>query len=205
MGRHAANPVELRLVEEWLTEAARRYNGAEIRIDPWQGIGMAQRLRSSGLRVREYTFSSQSVSRLAVTLHTMIRDHRLALPDDEALVDELGNVRLRETSPGVLRLDHDPDRHDDHAIALGLAVHTLVERRESADWSHLFYSIRCPACEATVPESSVQCPKCSAPLEPPTPTPPSENVWASVYGTTKALEPRHVWRCRQRRAATRLV
>ena len=96
---------------------------------------MRQRFAAAGLRVREYAFSSQAARRLAVTLHTMIRDHRLALPDDEALVDELGNVRLRETSPGVLRLDHDPDRHDDRGDRAGLAVHALAERPESADWS----------------------------------------------------------------------
>jgi len=35
---------------------------------------------------------------------------------------------LRETSPGVRRMDHDPDKHDDWAIALALAAHRLLER-----------------------------------------------------------------------------
>jgi hypothetical protein len=56
----------------------------------------------------------------------------LRLPDDEALLDELANVRLRETSPGVMRMDHDAGRHDDRAIALALAAHRLVERGESS-------------------------------------------------------------------------
>jgi hypothetical protein len=33
-----------------------------------------------------------------------------------------------ETSPGLLRVDHDPDRHDDRAVALSFAVVPLVER-----------------------------------------------------------------------------
>ena len=38
------------------------------------------------------------------------------------------NVRLQETAPGVYRIDHDPDRHDDRVISLALVVHRLVER-----------------------------------------------------------------------------
>ena len=46
-------------------------------------------------------------ARLALQL---IREHALALPDDPDLLDELRNVRLREASPGVFRLDHDRGR-----------------------------------------------------------------------------------------------
>ena len=69
--------------------------------------------------------------RLASTLFRLLRDRHVALPDDEELLDELANVRLRETSPGVLRMDHDPDKHDDRAIAVALAAFTLVERPPS--------------------------------------------------------------------------
>jgi hypothetical protein len=51
------------------------------------------------------------------------------LPDDPELRDELANVRLRETSPGVYRIDHDQGRHDDRAIALGLAAFYLMRGR----------------------------------------------------------------------------
>jgi len=43
------------------------------------------------------------------------------------LLDELAHVRLRESSPGVYRLDHDSGRHDDRAVALALAVTTLLQ------------------------------------------------------------------------------
>jgi phage FluMu gp28-like protein len=99
-----------------------------VLIDPWQAVGLGQRLSRRGVRVNEYTFSAQSVGRLASTLFRKLRDHQVALPDDEELLDELANVRLRESSPGVLRMDHDPDKHDDRAIALALAAHALVEQ-----------------------------------------------------------------------------
>ena len=57
------------------------------------------------------------------------RDRLFDLPDDEALIDELAAVRLREVGPGVYRMDHDRGRHDDQAIALALAAQHLVERR----------------------------------------------------------------------------
>jgi hypothetical protein len=121
-----ARPVDLGEVEAWVLEASRRYGHARLVCDPWQAVGMCQRLRVSGVVVTEYAFSQQSIGRLATTLHTTIRDHHLALYDDDELVDELANVRLRETSPGVLRMDHDPDKHDDRAIALALAVQEIV-------------------------------------------------------------------------------
>jgi len=119
--------VKLDDVETALLEASWRYNRAEVRLDPWQGVGLGQRLSSKGVRIDEYAFGAQSVGRLASTLHMLLRDRRLWLFDDAELLDELGNVRLRETSPGVLRMDHDPDKHDDRAIALSLAALALVE------------------------------------------------------------------------------
>jgi hypothetical protein len=64
-----------------------------------------------------------------MTLHSLIRERALAIPDDEALIDELANMRLRESSPGVYRLDHDPDKHDDRAVCLALAGHWLMNLR----------------------------------------------------------------------------
>jgi phage terminase large subunit-like protein len=129
------SPVELREVEEWLAEASRTYRGARVVYDPFQAVGSMQRLRTRGVQCDEFTFSSSSVGRLASTLHLLLRNRRLSLPDDPELLEELGNVRLRETSPGVLRMDHDPDKHDDRAIALALAAHRLLERAPSGEVS----------------------------------------------------------------------
>jgi phage terminase large subunit-like protein len=129
--------VQLSTVEAWVEEASRRYNRARVRFDPWQAAGMAQRLKARGISVEEFTFSSASVGKLAVTLLQLIRERSLSLPDDPELLDELRNVRLRESSPGVFRLDHDRNRHDDRAVALALACTALIERPpvEPACWS----------------------------------------------------------------------
>jgi phage terminase large subunit-like protein len=120
-------PVKLEAVEEWILEASRRYGRARVTIDPWQGVGLAQRLRAKGVRVEEFSFTAASVGKLAASLFNAIRDRALALPDDEELLDELAHVQLRESSPGVYRLGHAANRHDDRAVALALAVTTLLQ------------------------------------------------------------------------------
>ena len=122
-------PVQLADVEAVAHQAATDYQ-APIRLDPWQAIGLAQRLRMRGVAVTEFTFSPVSIGRLAMTLHLLLREHRVALPDDAELLDELATVRLRESTPGVYRLDHDASGHDDRAVALGLAALALTERTE---------------------------------------------------------------------------
>lgn len=122
------SPVSLAEVEAATEQASRGYGHARVRVDPWQAAGLAQRLRSRGLNVEEWPFTAQSVGRLGSTLHLLLREHRLALPDDSALLDELLTVRLRESSPGVYRLDHDAGQHDDRAVSLGLAALALTER-----------------------------------------------------------------------------
>ena len=126
----AAQPVTIAEVGEWVAHAARAYNGASVIVDPWQAVGLAQDLRRRGVSVREYPFTSTSVGRLAGTLYRLLREGSLRLPADRDLIDELASVRLRETAPGVLRLDHDAGKHDDRAVAIALAAHRLVERGE---------------------------------------------------------------------------
>lgn len=120
-------PVKLGDVEQWIRKAATEYRATVI-VDPWQAAQLTERLRSRGVRIREFPFTAQSVGRIASTLYLLLRERALRLPDDPELIDELSNVRLRETSPGVLRMDHDAGRHDDRAIALALAAHRLVEK-----------------------------------------------------------------------------
>lgn len=126
-----AAPVQLSEIEALAKQTSIAYGHARIRLDPWQAVGLAQRLRDQGVTVEEWAFTALSVGRLGATLHLLLRDRRLALPDDPGLLDELGTVRLRESAPGVYRLDHDAGQHDDRAVSLGLAALALTERPES--------------------------------------------------------------------------
>lgn len=120
--------VNLAQVEEMVFDLARSY-GAQVRVDPWQATGLAQRLRMRGVGVEEWPFSSARHAQVAQTLLTLLRDRLLWLLDDPGLLDELATVRLRESgSSGLMRVDHASGRHDDRVIALGLAVTHCLER-----------------------------------------------------------------------------
>jgi len=119
-------PVKIEEVEDWVRQAAESYGRAPVIADPWQSIGLLQRLKEKGLAAKEYPFTAASVGKLAQTLYTLLRDRNLGLPDDRELIDELAHVRLIEKSPGVFRMDHDRGRHDDRAVALALAAQHLL-------------------------------------------------------------------------------
>ena len=106
----------------------RRYRGTLV-FDPWQSVHLAQRLRGRQIKVEEFTFSSASVGRLALTLHRLLREQLLDLPDDSGLVDELASVVLRETQPGNYRIDTTGNGHDDRVISLALCAQKLAAAR----------------------------------------------------------------------------
>lgn len=121
-----AAPVDLGDVRDTLIARAGEYRAAAI-TDPHQAVLIAQEARGAGVPVHEFAFTSSSVGRLALSLHQAIRNHRMALPDDEDLADELVSVRLRKNTFGVYRLDHDSGAHDDQAVALALGTFWLMD------------------------------------------------------------------------------
>ncbi|MGH3220235.1 MAG: hypothetical protein ACRDPY_16285 [Streptosporangiaceae bacterium] len=122
-----AEPVPLGEVRDTVRRLSGEYNAAEVVIDPWQGKLLAQELRDLGVTVTEFVFNATSVGRLALSLYQAIRQHRLDLPADEDLTDELGSVRLRKNTLGVYRLDHDSGAHDDQAVTLALGTFQLLD------------------------------------------------------------------------------
>lgn len=134
------DPVDLSDVEATLVHTHETYNGCRFVFDPWQAALLAQNLRKRRISVTEFTFSQQSVGRLAQRLYTLLREHALDLPGDDAeLLSELANVEIRETSPGLFRMDHSHGGHDDRAISLALAANDLFEfvPRRSARITHV--------------------------------------------------------------------
>jgi phage terminase large subunit-like protein len=122
------NPVQLEEVEAWLLQASKSYNRARVRFDPWQAAHLSQNLEGRGVTVEECRFDASKNGRRAVILHTLLRDRRLAIYEDEDLIDELMNVKLEERNPGVYRIDHQSGKHDDRVISLALCAEWLVSR-----------------------------------------------------------------------------
>ena len=119
-------PVDLGDVRDTLISLAREYRASAV-VDPHQAVLIAQEARAAGVNVTEFAFTAASVGRIALSLHQAISAHRIALPDDEMLLDELVSVRLRKNTLGIYRLDHDAGLHDDQAIAWSLSAHHLLD------------------------------------------------------------------------------
>jgi len=119
-------PVQLADVEEWLAAQAPRWNRAEVHADPDQFVGSLQNLNRRRVKAHEFTFSATSVGQVATALVQAFRNRQVEIPDNAALKEELLRVRLRETAPGVTRLDHDKNGHDDQAVTIGMACHLLL-------------------------------------------------------------------------------
>ena len=116
-------PVQLKDVEDWLARAAPEFNGARVYADPDQFVGSIQNLNRRGVRAQEWAFTSSSVGQVATALVQVFRNRQIWVPDSEPLKKELLRVRLRESVPGVTRLDHEQGGHDDQAVVLGMAAH----------------------------------------------------------------------------------
>lgn len=117
---NGSGKVDLTEVEIDVEALARRY-GAPIVLDPWQGVLMAQRLRAKNIKVVEYTFSGEGRRKLFGALLDLVRNRRLRSRHHEELRRELLGLEVEETAAGW-RVDHKPGRHDDHVVAVGLAV-----------------------------------------------------------------------------------
>jgi hypothetical protein len=120
-------PVDFAEVERFIVSAHKRF-GFTLRLDPWQGLDLAQRLRGRGIYAEEFTFSSGSKQRLAQTLLSTINAGSLSLYPAEGLRDELLALRLVQASSGAWSFDHRRGGHDDRATALALMTVALLER-----------------------------------------------------------------------------
>jgi hypothetical protein len=138
------SPVVQQEVEEWLRKTAAEYHYARMVFDPSQTAGMAQRLRAE-FEVEEVVFTVPAITKMAQVLLVLLRDHRLSMPRDAELMEELSNVRLKTIGPGIYRIDHDPSRHDDRAVALALTAVKALER-PVYDWAKAYGMERCSKC-----------------------------------------------------------
>ena len=120
-------PVDFGEVEDFIVQAHKRFRFA-LRLDPWQGLDLAQRLRARGIRADEFTFTAASKQRLAASLLSTVNSGNLALYEAEGLRDELLGLRLVQTSSGGWAFDHRSGGHDDRAVALALMTVAALER-----------------------------------------------------------------------------
>lgn len=147
-----ALPVPVSAVERAVRDVCARLNVARIILDPYQTVGMAERLADM-LGYFQYdaregedaprvdraivlqTFTPSYVNRLATSLLSLFRDSGIAIPGDDPgcqeLIDQLGAVVSKETYYGI-RIDSGRGSgvraHDDLVIALGMSALAVAAR-----------------------------------------------------------------------------
>jgi len=121
--------VDLQDVEHWTRAAVENYSRAKVIADPWQAVGMVQRLKADGFDVEEFTFSQKSRDQMFANLLDLIRNKQLKSFEHETLKDELLQLHFIEKN-GHLRVDHRPGGYDDHVIALALAALVAVQSKK---------------------------------------------------------------------------
>jgi hypothetical protein len=112
--------VDLTEVEEEVEALAMRYH-APVMIDPYQGVGLSQRLTQRGVMVTEYVFSSDGRKRLFAGLLDCISTGTLRSHPHDTLRRELLSLEVKESQAGW-RVDHRSSGHDDATVAVGLAI-----------------------------------------------------------------------------------
>lgn len=122
-------------VRSRLAILSKEYNNAPVYSDPYQMIGGLQELRLMGIKALEWPFTTTSVGYLAGSLSQAFHNGQIFIPDYDDLHHELLSVKLRETTPGVVRLYHERNEHDDQAVAIGMAVHILIGDRKTGQGS----------------------------------------------------------------------
>ena len=120
------HPVQVSEVEDWLVEHSPEWFRCPVYADPSQFRGSIQNLNLRGVRAKEWNFTATSVGEVATALVQTFRNRQIYVPNNPQLKDELLKVRLRESSPGVTRLDHDRGAHDDQAVVIGMACRILL-------------------------------------------------------------------------------
>ncbi len=120
-------PVKIAEVERAIASVGDRFPVSRIVCDPWQMSSTIQRFNG---RIEEFRFSAGAVARLSSNLLNVITTAKLRMYADDELFDELVELQAEQTSYGW-RIDHARNKHDDRAMALGMAALVLAERARS--------------------------------------------------------------------------
>jgi phage terminase large subunit-like protein len=121
-----ADPVDISVIERAVADARRRYRTLRVVADPWQLKGSIQRLRGQGVRIKGFTFSGTSVSRLSSVLYEAISSGSLRVYEDDELQREVLGLQVVQGGSGW-RFDHQAGGFSDRAVAIAMALSEAVK------------------------------------------------------------------------------
>ncbi len=124
--------VDLSVVEQDVYTLALRL-GASVFLDPYQAVGIAQRLRDRGINVCEYAFTADKRRTLFAKLLDYISTGRLRARPHEEFQRELLSLEVKESLSGW-RVDHRSSGHDDIVVAVSLGLAGLADGDGAGRW-----------------------------------------------------------------------
>lgn len=139
----ADRPVPVAWVEAWIERIARDFPSVRFIVDPYQLVGVIQRLEGRH-DIRRFEFQGgKGNHRLALALRQSIVARQVAWypgcgavsspSGRDDLETELASLLLRQSASGHCRIDHLPHLHDDRAFVLGAACLHLLEEQHGDD------------------------------------------------------------------------
>ena len=124
--------VLVRDVEDWIREIQHKFAPRVFVVDPYQMEGTIQWMQREGIPVEAFKSRGGAGNyEMAQQLRALVVERRLAWYDgcgaigSETLVDELVGLRVKRMPYGF-RFDHENQKHDDRAVAIGMAASKAV-------------------------------------------------------------------------------
>lgn len=128
-----AKPVDLADVESVIVAWAQRFR-ADVHLDQWQGVYIAQRLARLSLTATTHTIESSKLDNYASLLKTLFKNRHVRVPADPTLIEQLETIEGQELSRrDRVRFTSGVGGHDDTVMALCLSIETFAKTVRDAN------------------------------------------------------------------------
>lgn len=134
----AAEPIDFEtMIEATVRDFARRFHVMEVRFDPWQMQGSAQRLAREGIKIEEFPQSVPNITAASQNLYELIQGHNIVAYPDAAMRLAISRAVALETPRGWKITKEKSSHKVDVVVALAMAALGAVQGQTliPADWS----------------------------------------------------------------------
>lgn len=114
------NPVLISDVEEDIILLNNNFNISKVIADVWQMQNSVQKLARQGIKMEEFTFTSNSIQKISSNLYYLFHNSLIRIFPYKPLEEELLSLNSVEKSYGW-RIDHKSGGFSDHVVSLGMS------------------------------------------------------------------------------------
>lgn len=120
-------PVQIAVIEAFISECIMNFFDVSIVADPWQMQGTLQKFQNVGIIAEEFSYTEANLVKLSQNLFFLFKNEALVIPHHEKLEEELRNLQIITKTYGY-RIHHSPSSQDDITMALAMASLIAMER-----------------------------------------------------------------------------